>query len=576
MLIWLASYPRSGNTFAALVLRKAFGIRFVPSDSVRSAFSTALQFDVGMSADQARLLAEPVAVKTHSLPGSDTDPAIYLLRDGRDSVLSYARFLKTPEGRDPTRDDANRPLADLTRELILEARSRFGNWSQNVNTWISRPNTAVVRFDDLIVDPEGVLEAALLELGVSGMAQRGKLPDAAELHRLAPQKFPGSERRAMLEEDLPGLVDLFDRHHGRTLRRVGYPSARWDRARAGGILKEMTEGVAAARVTKQEAERLLDEVRIQVGLGQRSLRAKLRRGLASAAAELIGAHSIGVLRQFPPRPLANPQTPRAAPTGSVTLRLAIVTPSFNHERFVARAVRSVLDQGYPALQYFVQDGGSTDGTLPLLRGLGAAFASHADEGQAQAINLGFRRVEGDILAWLNSDDFLLPGALHTVSRFFTEHPDVDAAYGHRVLVDEQGSEIGRWCLPPHQERAFLWADWIPQESFFFRRRAWDLAGGALDESQRFALDWDLILRMHAAGVRFARIPAFLAAFRVHPNQKTAARASEAYRAELDALRLRVHGTPISDARVAFEVGPYCRRARLYGRLYDLGLLRFAP
>jgi len=574
VLIWLASYPRSGNTFAALVLRKAFGLRFVPHGFLPGPLSTALQFDPGLSVAAARSLDELVAVKTHSLPEDDSDPAIYLLRDGRDAVLSYARFLQTPEGSDPARADTNRPLADVTRELIQEARSPFGNWSQNVNAWLGRPKTAVVRFDELIADPGGVLEQALGQLGIVKQPLPDPLPAAAELHRLAPHKFPGPERPRPLEQELPDLVELFERHHGRTSQRVGFARDRWESSPTGRRVRETTEAWAAARAARHEAEWFLDDARMRLGLAQRSLPAKLRFALAAAGAELLGAHSLGVLRQNEPRPLAARSGPVAEPTSA--LSIAIVTPSFNQGPFIARAVRSVLDQGHSALDYFVQDGGSTDGTVPLLRDLGVSFASYPDEGQAQAVNLGFRRVKGEVMAWLNSDDFLLPGALQTVSRYFERHPEVDAAYGHRVLVDEQGSEIGRWCLPPHEERAFLWADWIPQESLFFRRSAWERAGGALDESFRFALDWDLILRMHAAGVTFARIPAFLAAFRVHASQKTAARDSAAYRGEVDALRLRVHGRPISDARVAFEVGPYCRRARLYGRLHDLGLLRRVP
>ena len=95
------------------------------------------------------------------------------------------------------------------------------------------------------------------------------------------------------------------------------------------------------------------------------------------------------------------------------------------------------------------------------------------------------------MAYLNSDDLLLPGALSYVARFLHNHPEVDLVYGHRVLIDELGREIGRQVIPRHSDRVLSWADFIPQETAFWRRAAWDRAGGTIDESFRYAIDWDL-------------------------------------------------------------------------------------
>src|SRR5262249_47748856 len=147
--------------------------------------------------------------------------------------------------------------------------------------------------------------------------------------------------------------------------------------------------------------------------------------------------------------------------------ISVVTPSYNHARFLERTMRSVLDQGYPRLEYIVQDGASRDGTAALLercRGALAHCESCPDSGQANAINRGFRHATGEILAYLNSDDLLLPGSLAYVANFFRRHPEVDVIYGHRVIVNEHDLEVGRWLLPPHDDEVLSWGDYVPQET----------------------------------------------------------------------------------------------------------------
>jgi hypothetical protein len=102
-------------------------------------------------------------------------------------------------------------------------------------------------------------------------------------------------------------------------------------------------------------------------------------------------------------------------------------------------------------------------------------------------------VQGEIMAYLNSDDILLPGTLAYVARVFAADPAVDIIYGHRICIDEEGMEIGRWLLPKHDREAIKWFNYNPQETMFWRRRVWDALGG-LDETFRFAVDWDFILR----------------------------------------------------------------------------------
>jgi len=222
----------------------------------------------------------------------------------------------------------------------------------------------------------------------------------------------------------------------------------------------------------------------------------------------------------------------------------------------------VLEQNYPNLEYHVQDGGSEDGTLEIIQRHAhrlAGWESRSDSGQSQAINLGFAHTSGEIMAWLNSDDILLPGALHCVVDFFNRNPDVDVIYGHRLLIDENDKLIGRWILPAHNDKILSWADYVPQETLFWRRSIWEKVGGRIDESFRFAMDWDLLLRFRDAGARFARVPRFLGGFRIHPHQKTSAAISEIGFQEMDRLRERALGRVPTHLEVRRAVAPYLLR-----------------
>jgi glycosyltransferase involved in cell wall biosynthesis len=256
--------------------------------------------------------------------------------------------------------------------------------------------------------------------------------------------------------------------------------------------------------------------------------------------------------------------------------ISLVTPSFNQGKFLWRAIQSVLKQHYPLLEYVVEDGGSTDDSVAILREFTAALTawqSSADSGQAEALNRGFRRTSGEVMAYLNSDDMLLPGALSYVGRYFAEHPDVDVVYGHRLVVDESDAEVGRWVLPPHSNSVFLWNNYVPQETLFWRRRIWEAAGGAFDESLHYALDWDLLLRFQSAGAQFVRLPRFLGAFRVHASQKSSARLADLGFPEMNAVRRRRHGRCVGSFESRLRVLPFLLRHIICQRLHQLRLLR---
>ena len=273
---------------------------------------------------------------------------------------------------------------------------------------------------------------------------------------------------------------------------------------------------------------------------------------------------IGRLRHHDPIPLGH-RGMAPAPDYQKLLnwpRISIVTPSYNQAEYIGETIDSVLDQHYPNLEYFVQDGGSTDSTVDILRRYApnlSGWASETDDGQSQAINLGFSKTSGDVMAWLNSDDLLLPGALAYVAEYFSQHPDIDVVYGYRVLIDRQDREIGRWILPMHDDVALLWADFIPQETLFWRRSIWEKVGGKINEKFRFAMDWDLLLRFQKAGARMVCLPVFLGAFRIHNLQKTSSEMNESGQQEMDRLRLRELGYIPSRRQIRWALLPYIFR-----------------
>lgn len=211
--------------------------------------------------------------------------------------------------------------------------------------------------------------------------------------------------------------------------------------------------------------------------------------------------------------------------------VTIVTPSLNQGQFIRATIESVLAQDYPSIEYLIMDGGSTDETTAIAAEFARRlkFVSEPDRGQASAINKGFRQARGEIIAWLNSDDILLPGAVSKAVRALTAHPEAAAVYGEGYRLDEDGRNLGRF---PFTEPFNLWklvhlVDYVLQQSLFMRRDAVAEAG-YLDETLRYTLDWDLLIRL---GKRrpLHYTPEFLGAIREHPSAKSFAGGAERLR-----------------------------------------------
>lgn len=203
-------------------------------------------------------------------------------------------------------------------------------------------------------------------------------------------------------------------------------------------------------------------------------------------------------------------------------RISIVTPSFNQAEFLEETIRSILDQGYPNLEYIVMDGGSTDGTREILQRYADRFAvlvSERDGGQSIALNRGFARSTGDILAWICADDILLPGALFAIAEVFRKQPSTRLVFGKGRKMDVSGQ-----TLPAVYDEDFVLENlhnWccVCTPAMFWSRELWETVGGRVDEGNHYTMDWELLLRM----VRHCRpvfIDQWLVSVRFHETSKS--------------------------------------------------------
>ena len=202
--------------------------------------------------------------------------------------------------------------------------------------------------------------------------------------------------------------------------------------------------------------------------------------------------------------------------------VSIVTPSFNQAHFIECTIQSVIDQTYANIEYIIVDGNSTDGSQKIIKKHSSQLAwwvSERDCGQTEAINKGFAHANGDILAWLNSDDTYQPDAVAEAVKFLQANPEVGLVYGDANYIDENERVLGKF--PAHQtdlaglRRGYVH---IPQQSSFFRAVLWKKVG-PLDESFFFAMDYDLWVRL-AKISQLRYVSRTWANFRLHESAKT--------------------------------------------------------
>jgi glycosyltransferase involved in cell wall biosynthesis len=223
------------------------------------------------------------------------------------------------------------------------------------------------------------------------------------------------------------------------------------------------------------------------------------------------------VKEFPPA-----HSPRVSVSAADCLRVTVITPTFNQAQFIAACIDSVLRQTHRNIEYLIYDALSNDGTdanlAPYLSDSRIRYIRACDEGQSDAINKGLDAATGDIVCWLNSDDFLFDDTvLSQVCEFFVQNPDIDAITGNGYLANVDGALVTpliakRDCI---NARRMANADYFMQPSTFWRRN--DLR---LDKTLSFTFDWKFFVTMYKAGMSIAYLPAYLSVYRPHEASKT--------------------------------------------------------
>lgn len=202
-------------------------------------------------------------------------------------------------------------------------------------------------------------------------------------------------------------------------------------------------------------------------------------------------------------------------------KISVVMPSYNQGTFIEDSLRSVLDQNYPDLEFIIIDGGSTDNSVDIIKKYEdrlAYWVSEPDKGQTDALIKGFSRATGEILCWLNSDDLYEPYTLHTVAKYFLDHPDAEFVFGNCYWVDEKSNVLFERREIPFVKWVWLYAyNYIPQPAAFWKGELYRKVGG-LDPNYKLSMDGDLFARFSNVA-RLDHIQVTLARFRYYAAQR---------------------------------------------------------
>jgi len=250
------------------------------------------------------------------------------------------------------------------------------------------------------------------------------------------------------------------------------------------------------------------------------------------------------------------------------MKFSIVTISYNQAQFLEQAIRSVIEQDYPDVEYIVVDPGSTDGSREIIeryRDRIDKIIFEPDNGPADGLNKGFAQATGDIFGFINSDDYLLGGALTTVASAFATAPKKDVLSGHAVIVDAGGREINHLYSRRYSPTRYVYgAATLAQQSTFFKAEAFRKAGGFNPEN-RLTWDGELWLDLALSGSKFGRIPEFLSAFRIYEGSITGGgghATTDAFQRHRERMFIRVMGR---------QKTQYDRLVRIFYKAIEYGL-----
>jgi len=205
-------------------------------------------------------------------------------------------------------------------------------------------------------------------------------------------------------------------------------------------------------------------------------------------------------------------------------KISIVTPSYNQAEFLERTILSILNQNYPNLEYIIIDGGSTDGSVEIIKKYEkylTYWVSEKDKGQSEALNKGFTRSTGHLIGCQNSDDIYLPGSFYKVAEVFKENPNVDIIFGNRLDVDEQDDIIGESRFTPFTVVGHWYEGMsLSIQSAFWQREVFSKIG-MMDINFQIAMDWEFFLKAGLNKLQFKHVRFYFGAIRRHQGTKTA-------------------------------------------------------
>lgn len=262
----------------------------------------------------------------------------------------------------------------------------------------------------------------------------------------------------------------------------------------------------------------------------------------------------------------------SSPASSCSLpRISLVTPVYNSGKYIEQTIRSVLAQGYPNLEYFIVDGGSSDGTLEVIRKYESQISgwmSEPDQGMYDALNKGFARTSGEIMGWISATDMLQLGGLFVAGGVFRDLPEVEWITGRPTWLNEEGityqvGGVTRWSRYRFLAEANRY---IQQESTFWRRSLWEKAGSHVDASRRNASDFELWVRFF----RYAQlypVDALIGGFRMHEASIGLQDLEACHRIHDEIIEAELEGMPKGRALRAFR--------RVSARVRKIRGLRYA-
>ena len=201
-------------------------------------------------------------------------------------------------------------------------------------------------------------------------------------------------------------------------------------------------------------------------------------------------------------------------------KISIITPSYNQGKYIERTILSVKNQNYPNYEHIIIDGGSTDETFDVIRKYPEIKLIVKKSNQSEALNIGFKAADGNIVGWINSDDIYLPGAFGNAVKFLNSNDTISMVYSDCQFIDETDAVVGKWVTDSFDYfRNLNYAQMIPQPTIFFRRSVFDRVG-YIEETLNYAMDLDFFIRV-SKSCKIVRVPQVqFAAFRVHSNSKT--------------------------------------------------------